>query len=77
MGQAHLAFSGALGERTASGPSVTLVANTCTELTVSGTKPSATEVYAGMEPDFSKATKGTIIYWDNMDLISWLRGLGL
>jgi hypothetical protein len=53
------------------------VANTCTELTVSGTKPSATEVYAGMEPDFSKATKGTIIYWDNMDLISWLRGLGL
>jgi hypothetical protein len=55
---------------TSSGPSVTLVANTWTELTVSGIKPSATEVYAGMEPDFSKATKGTVIYWDDMDLIS-------
>jgi hypothetical protein len=53
---------------TSSGPSVTLVANTWTELTVSGIKPSATEVYAGFEPDFSKATKSTVIYWDDMDL---------
>jgi hypothetical protein len=55
---------------TASGPSVTLVANTWTELTLSGIKPNATEVYAGMEPDFSKATKGTVIYWDDMDFVS-------
>jgi hypothetical protein len=45
------------------------VANTWTELTVSEIQPSATEVYAGLEPDFSKATKGTVIYWDDMDLI--------
>jgi hypothetical protein len=55
---------------TSSGPWVTLPANTWTELTVSGIHPSTTEVYAGMEPDFSKATKGTVIYWDDMDLTS-------
>lgn len=41
-----------------------------TEPTVSGIRPSTTEAYAGMEPDFSKATKGTLIYWDDMDLVS-------
>lgn len=55
---------------TASGPWVALAANTWTELTVSGIKPTSTEVYAGMEPDFSKAVKGTVIYWDDMDLTS-------
>ena len=53
---------------TASGPWVTLVPNAWTELPLSGIKPTASEVYAGMEPDFSKATKGTVIYWDNMSL---------
>ena len=55
---------------TASGPPVTLAPNTWTELTLSGIKPTATEVYAGMEPDFSKATKGAVIYWDDMSLVS-------
>jgi len=27
-------------------------------------------VDAGMEPNFSSATKGTIIYWDDMSLTS-------
>ena len=53
---------------TASGPWVTLAANTWTELTISGIKPTSTEVYAAMEPDFQKAVKGTIIYWDDMAL---------
>ena len=35
---------------------------------MSGIKPASTEAYAGMEPDFSKATKGTVIYWDDMGL---------
>ncbi len=52
----------------ASGPMVTLAANTWTELTVSGIKPTSTAAYAGMEPDFSKAAKGTVIYWDDMGL---------
>jgi sugar lactone lactonase YvrE len=55
---------------TVSGAWVTLGPNTWTELTVSGITPSSGEVYAGMEPDFSKATKGTVIYWDDMSLIS-------
>ena len=55
---------------TVSGPWVTLAANTWTELTVSGIKPTSTEVYAGMEPDSQKAVKGTVIYWDDMDLTS-------
>ena len=55
---------------TASGPWVTLAANTWTELIVSSIKPTSTEVYAGMEPDFQKAVKGTVIYWDDMDLTS-------
>ena len=54
----------------ASGPWVTLAPNTWTELTVSGIKPTSTEVYAGVEPDFQKAVKGTVIYWDDMDLTS-------
>jgi hypothetical protein len=53
---------------TDSGPWVTLTPGTWTELTVGGIKPSASEVYAGMEPDFSKAAGGTVIYWDNMSL---------
>ena len=55
---------------TANGPWVTLVPNTWTELPLTGIKPTASELYAGMEPDFSKATKGTVIYWDNMSLTS-------
>ena len=53
---------------TDNGPWVTLVPNTWTLLTVSGINPTSGEVYAGMEPDFSKATKGTVIYWDDMSM---------
>ena len=35
-----------------------------------GSNLRASEAYAGMEPDFSKAAKGTLIYWDNMSLTS-------
>ena len=54
---------------TASGTWVTLSPNTWTQLTLSGIKPTSTEVYAGMEPNFSKGTKGTVIYWDSMSLV--------
>ena len=52
----------------ANGSTVTLAANTWTPLTITGIKPTSTEVLAGMEPNFSKAAKGTIIYWDDMGL---------
>jgi hypothetical protein len=53
---------------TANGPWVSLVPNTWAQLPLTGIKPAAGEVYGAMEPDFSKATKGTVIYWDNMSL---------
>ena len=53
-----------------SGPWVTLVPNTWTYLTVSGINPTSSEVYLGMEPDFESATKGTVIYWDDMSLMA-------
>jgi hypothetical protein len=37
---------------------------------MTGIKVTSTEVLGGMEPDFSKATKGTVIYWDDMSLTS-------
>ena len=54
----------------ASGPNVTLTANTWTHLTVTGIKPAAGEVYGGMEPDFLSGARGTVIYWDDMTLTS-------
>ena len=54
----------------ASGPNVTLVANTWTHLTLTGIRPASGEVYGGMEPDFLSGTKGTVIYWDDMTLTS-------
>ena len=54
----------------ANGPTVTLVANTWTQLTITGIKPTTTEVHAGMEPNFSAAGTGTVIYWDDMSLTS-------
>ena len=54
----------------ASGPTVSLAANVWTQLTITGIVPSSKEVNAGMEPNFSKATKGTIIYWDDMSVTS-------
>jgi IPT/TIG domain/Galactose oxidase, central domain/Kelch motif len=54
--------------RTVDGPTVTLVANTWTQLTVAGIKPASGHVYVGMEPNFSGASTGTIIYWDDMTL---------
>ena len=50
------------------GPNVTLVPNTWTQLSVTSFKPTSSEALAGMEPNFSKATKGTVIYWDDMSL---------
>ena len=54
----------------ANGPTVTLTAGSWTQLTIKGIKPAAGEVDAAMEPNFSSATKGTIIYWDDMSLTS-------
>ena len=54
----------------ATGPNVTLAAGTWTHLTVTRIKPTAGEVYGGMEPDFLKGTKRTVIYWDDMSLTS-------
>jgi sugar lactone lactonase YvrE len=54
----------------ASGPNVTLAANTWTHLTLTGIRPASGEVYGGMEPDFLSGTKGTVIYWDDMTLTS-------
>ncbi len=54
----------------ANGPAVTLAANTWTHLTITGIKPVAGEVYGGMEPNFSSAASGTVIYWDDMSLTS-------
>jgi hypothetical protein len=53
-----------------SGPKVTLSAGTWTQLTITGIKPAADETYAATEPDFAKATTGTVIYWDDMSLTS-------
>jgi hypothetical protein len=53
---------------TDNGPWVTLVANAWTYLSLSGINPTSTEAYVGMEPDFSKATSHTVIYWDDMSL---------
>ena len=54
----------------ATGPNVTLVANTWTHLTVTGIRPASGEVYGAMEPDFLSGARGTIIYWDDMTLTS-------
>jgi hypothetical protein len=54
----------------ANGPTVTLVAGTWTQLTITGIKATTGELYAAMEPNFSGATKGTVIYWDDMSLTS-------
>ena len=54
----------------ANGPTVTLAANTWTQLSITGIKVTSSEVLAAIEPDFSKATKGTVIYWDNMSVTS-------
>jgi IPT/TIG domain/Galactose oxidase, central domain/Kelch motif len=54
----------------ATGPNVTLTAGTWTHLTVTGIKPTSSEVYGAMEPDFLSGAKGTIIYWDDMGLTS-------
>lgn len=54
----------------ANGPSVTLAANTWTQLTLTGIRPATGQVSAAMAPTFSGATTGTIIYWDDMSLTS-------
>jgi hypothetical protein len=54
----------------AGGATLTLAANTWTQLTITGIKPTSREVSAALEPNFSGATKGSIIYWDDMSLSS-------
>jgi len=53
-----------------SGPWVTLVPDTWTQLTLTGVKPASGETQAVVEPDFSQATTGTVIYWDDMSATS-------
>jgi len=54
----------------ANGATVTLTAGTWTQLTIKGIKPGTGQVNAGLEPNFTSASKGTIIYWDDMSLTS-------
>ena len=46
---------------------VTLAAITWTKLTVTFT-PISGQVIAVFEPNFSNATKGTVLYWDDMSI---------
>ena len=52
---------------TASGPWVTLAANTWTELTVSRIKPTSTEVYAGDGAGLQKAVGKEDMSWDDIE----------
>ena len=52
----------------ASGPWVTLAANTWTQLTVTGVAPTSAEPLGVLEPDFSNGASGTVIYWDDMSI---------
>jgi sugar lactone lactonase YvrE len=54
---------------TAGGSVVTLAPNAWTQLTLTGIKPTTSEAYAAMEPNFSKGAKGAIIYWDDMSVV--------
>ncbi|MGA3149049.1 MAG: IPT/TIG domain-containing protein [Acidimicrobiales bacterium] len=60
--------SGGSYVNSANGSTVTLAAGTWTQLQITGIKPTSSETNAAMEPNFSKATKGTVIYWDDMSL---------
>jgi hypothetical protein len=51
----------------ADGNSVTLVADTWTQLSVT-VRPASGQVFAAFEPNFSNATSGTIITWDDMSI---------
>ncbi len=57
-------------DSTVSSAKTTLAANTWTQLTLTGIKPAPGEAYAAIEPHFTKATTGTVIYWDDMSLTS-------
>jgi len=51
-----------------SGSWVTLAANTWTHITVTGITVAPGETSGAIEADFSRAIKGTVIYWDDMSL---------
>jgi hypothetical protein len=53
-----------------SGPTVNLPANTWTQLTMSGLVPRTASADTVMEPSFSGAATGTVMYWDDMSLTS-------
>jgi hypothetical protein len=55
-------------DTTVSSTKTTLAANTWTQLTLTSIKPAPGEAYAAIEPHFTKATTGTVIYWDDMSL---------
>jgi hypothetical protein len=55
-------------DSTVSSTKTTLAANTWTQLTLTSIKPDPGEAYAAIEPHFTKATTGTVIYWDDMSL---------
>jgi len=51
------------------GPAVPLAANTWTKLTLIGVRTTDTRaVSLGMEPNFTKGSKGGVMYWDDMSL---------
>jgi hypothetical protein len=53
---------------TATSANVTLTANTWTHVTLTAIQPVSGEVYAAMEPNFSRATSGVVMSWDDMTL---------
>ena len=54
---------------TLGGTTLTLTANTWTQLKLPTVKTTNTNAaYLVMEPNFSSATTGTVIYWDDMSL---------
>jgi IPT/TIG domain/Galactose oxidase, central domain len=65
---ADLLKSSGSSSKSINGPSVTLAANTWTQLTITGIKPASGQVSVGMEPNFSAASTGTAISWDDMSL---------
>jgi hypothetical protein len=52
---------------TADGTKVTLVVDTWTQLTLTF-QPASGQVFAAFEPNFSNATSGTVITWDDMSI---------
>lgn len=50
------------------GSAATLTANTWTKLTLTFTADTSGEANAAFEPNFSRTTKGAVLYWDDLSL---------